>query len=685
MTGISVRNKLHSEHANTELEIEVSVAKVPASQGKNVLPTISKDRTVLLEWVSVSSFVLSLVVKKNPFVKALQRLMYGETNNNKPNEEKPEQMKQVLYGVNGCAQAGEMTALMGPSGSGKTTLLSILGNRAPKTMTYTGTVTYNGIPVNKAIRRLVGYVLQDDLLYPNLTVYETLYYAALLRLPKSMTKAEKLERVEAVILALGLDKCRHTLIGGEDRRGVSGGERKRVSIGHELLTNPSVLILDEPTSGLDSTIAMRLVSTLRVLADGGRVVLMTIHQPSSRIFQQLSRVILLSEGHVMYSGMAKDSAGWFEQQGFPIPAHINVADYLLDLANGGIEGNEMDGESSRLYLIGQMSGKMEFQSCSSINNNMEEEMDIAEYQLKLESSKKALLEASSKTEIWGATYIEQFCILLSRATKNRRFDSLTYFSVIRICSIAFLTSLFWWQIGSNNTLLAATDVSSALFFIQVQILFDLLLNALGTFPETYRLLRKERASGMYRLSAFYISESICTLPLDYSVPMIHLLIAYWSVHLHQSFFSYISVICVTILAALAVQAFGFLVGVITLNEKHASAYGVVGLIGMMLAAGFFVKGLPSWATWVQYLSIIYWSYRVSMQIQFHDRTYLDCGGISNDQLPLDQCSPIEDLGNELNVPFDLDGEKWPSIITLFLMFLILRVATYYVLRVRTKA
>eukprot|EP00210_Caulerpa_lentillifera_P007346 g7022.t1 len=190
----------HSVKSDSGKEIEVSICKGASRVDKNVLLAINKDRSVFLEWLSVSSFVPSLVVKKNPFVKALQCLMYGETNNNKPNEEKPEQMKQVLYGVNGCAQAGEVTALMGPSGSGKTTLLSILGNRAPKTMTYTGTVTYNGIPVNKAIRRLVGYVLQDDLLYPNLTVYETLYYAALLRLPKSMTKAEKLERVEAVIL-----------------------------------------------------------------------------------------------------------------------------------------------------------------------------------------------------------------------------------------------------------------------------------------------------------------------------------------------------------------------------------------------------------------------------------------------------------------------------------------------------
>ena len=117
-------------------------------------------------------------------------------------------------------------------------------------------------------------------------------------------------------------------------RGVSGGERKRVSVGHELLMNPSVIMLDEPTSGLDSTTARNLMNTLRELATGFRSILTTIHQPSSRLYMQLDKLILLSDGHTMYSGRADLVHEWFSHLGFGLPFGVNVADFILDLASG---------------------------------------------------------------------------------------------------------------------------------------------------------------------------------------------------------------------------------------------------------------------------------------------------------------------------------------------------------------
>lgn len=223
--------------------------------------------------------------------------------------------------------------MLGPSGSGKTTLLTALGGRLPGKIT--GKVTYNGQHFSSSMKHNTGFVTQDDVLYPHLTVLETLTYTALLRLPKQLSKQEKKEQAETVMEELGLTRCRDSVVGGPLLRGVSGGERKRVSIGQEMLVNPSLLFLDEPTSGLDSTTAQRIIATLRRLARGGRTVITTIHQPSSRLYRMFDKVVVLSDGCPIYSGHAGRVMEYFRSIGYEVGFNfINPADFLLDLANG---------------------------------------------------------------------------------------------------------------------------------------------------------------------------------------------------------------------------------------------------------------------------------------------------------------------------------------------------------------
>ncbi|MBA0776844.1 hypothetical protein Gotri_011786, partial [Gossypium trilobum] len=240
--------------------------------------------------------------------------------------------KVILNGISGMVQPGEMLAMLGPSGSGKTTLLTALGGRLGGHLN--GTITYNGKPFSNSMKRKTGFVTQDDVLYPHLTVTETLIFTALLRLPNSFTKQDKIMHAEAVIDQLGLTKCKNSIIGEPFLRGVSGGERKRVSIGQEMLINPSLLFLDEPTSGLDSTTAQRIVSTLLDLTEGGRTVVLTIHQPSSRIFYMFHKVLLLCDGNPLYFGQGSATMDYFSSIGYVPSVAMNPSDFLLDLANG---------------------------------------------------------------------------------------------------------------------------------------------------------------------------------------------------------------------------------------------------------------------------------------------------------------------------------------------------------------
>jgi ABC-type multidrug transport system ATPase subunit len=213
----------------------------------------------------------------------------------------------------GQITSGECIAIMGGSGAGKSTLLNTLAGRIAANTLLEGEITLNGTPRDEARWKLqCAYVEQDDILFTNLTVYETLLYSARLRLPSSMETQEKIGRVNTVISQLGLEGCRDTRIGNEIERGISGGERKRVSIGIELVTNPKILFLDEPTSGLDAFNAFNAMETLKKLAKSeNKIVLVTIHQPRTDILELFDKIILLSMGKMVWFGPTSDCIDHF--------------------------------------------------------------------------------------------------------------------------------------------------------------------------------------------------------------------------------------------------------------------------------------------------------------------------------------------------------------------------------------
>lgn len=244
------------------------------------------------------------------------------------------QERTILNGITGMVSPGEILAILGPSGSGKSTMLNVLAGRLHQGHGLTGTILTNNKKPTKHISKRTGFVTQDDILYPHLTVRETLVFCSLLRLPRTLSTKEKTSIAEAVMAELGLTKCENTIIGNSFIRGISGGERKRVSIAHEMLINPSLLILDEPTSGLDSTAAYRLVSTLGSLVQRGKTIVTSMHQPSSRVYQMFDKVLVLSEGRCLYFGKGSEAMSYFESVGLSPSFPMNPADFLLDLANG---------------------------------------------------------------------------------------------------------------------------------------------------------------------------------------------------------------------------------------------------------------------------------------------------------------------------------------------------------------
>lgn len=203
-----------------------------------------------------------------------------------------------------------------------------------------GKIYVNGVDRDriKGFAAFSAYVQQDDILFQTMTVRECLEFAAKLKLKGTMD--EKMRRVEETIRELRLNKCQNTKIGGPLVKGVSGGERKRTSIGVELITDPNLVFLDEPTTGLDSFTATAVMEILKDLAISGRTIISTIHQPNSDIFEMFDRLMLLAQGKIIYFNEARLSVGHFESIGFKCPELSNPADYFMSIMS--IESQEVD-------------------------------------------------------------------------------------------------------------------------------------------------------------------------------------------------------------------------------------------------------------------------------------------------------------------------------------------------------
>ncbi|KAF7092128.1 hypothetical protein CFC21_094636 [Triticum aestivum] len=248
--------------------------------------------------------------------------------------------KKILRSVTGKLMPGRVAAVMGPSGAGKTTFLSAVAGKATGCDT-SGLVLINGkVEPIRAYKRIIGFVPQDDIVHGNLTVEENLWFNARCRLAADMSKAEKVLVVERVIESLGLQPVRDSLVGTVEQRGISGGQRKRVNVGVEMVMEPSVLILDEPTSGLDSASSLLLLRALRREALEGVNISMVVHQPSYTLYRMFDDLILLAKGGMtVYHGPVKKVEEYFSGLGIVVPDRVNPPDYYIDILEGIVKPN----------------------------------------------------------------------------------------------------------------------------------------------------------------------------------------------------------------------------------------------------------------------------------------------------------------------------------------------------------
>ncbi|KAL5130995.1 ABC transporter G family member 27 [Glycine soja] len=437
--------------------------------------------------------------------------------------------KDILKGITGSVNPGEVLALMGPSGSGKTSLLNLLGGRLIQ-CTIGGSITYNDQPYSKFQKSRIGFVTQDDVLFPHLTVKETLTYAALLRLPNTLRKEQKEKRALEVIEELGLERCQDTMIGVSYVRGISGGERKRVCIGNEIIINPSLLFLDEPTSGLDSTTALRIVQMLQDIAEAGKTAVTTIHQPSSRLFHKFDKLILLGKGSLPYFGKASDAMDYFQFIGWAPLIAMNPAEFLLDLANGNVND---------ISVPSELMDKVQMGNAEAETSNGKPSASV--YLMEAYDSRVAEIE---KTKL-------MIPVPLDEELKSK-------------AGLLFFIAVFWG--------------------------FFPVFTAIFIFPQERAMLTKERTTDMYRLSAYFVARTTSDLLLDLVLPVFFLLVVYFMANLRLGSGRFFFSILTIFLCIIAAQGLGLAIGATLMDLKRATTLASVTVMTFMLA-GYAIKFL----------------------------------------------------------------------------------------------
>jgi ABC-type multidrug transport system ATPase subunit len=506
--------------------------------------------------------------------------------------------KDILQDCWGYVPNRKLFGILGPSGSGKSSLLNVLSGRSSSSaadgITVKGHIEVAGIKIDPVkFRKNIAYVMQEDALMATATPREALRFSALLRLPAD-TDTTTIENIVNHLLAeLGIEDCADTIIGNVLIKGISGGQKKRTSVGVEMITDPSLLFLDEPTSGLDSFAAYNLIELLRDVARDGAAVVCTIHQPSSEVFHLFDLVMFLKAGRIIYSGPASEISEYFAQRGHACPEHYNPADFVMMLIQ-----KETDDQLEKFMP------------------------PVPEYALApKESSNKSFFTVFSEKGGFEtrASFFRQIYYLVERELQStfRNVGALAARFGITIFLNLIFGLIFLGAGGRDNA--NTSDFGShfgALTMVTISSMFGSAQPTLLNFPFERPLFLREYSTGTYGAPAYFISKTAVELPIifaqtvaqyalvhnmcEFQGPFILMVLAAWGV-------------------GVAAASLGVLMGCLVTDVKDAVEISPLLFVPQILFAGFFIKMdlIPVFLRWAQYLCSLKYGMNLLILLEFH--------------------------------------------------------------------
>ncbi|KAJ5077391.1 abc-2 type transporter [Anaeramoeba ignava] len=588
--------------------------------------------------------------------------------------------KTILDHINLSIPSGSLVAIIGASGAGKTTLLnSIAGRVLGKSE---GSILFGNEPHSNRINKILSYVTQQDTMHTNLTPRQILRFVSDLRLPKTIKKQEKNQIVENILKSLQIEHCADTIVGSPEsgiKRGISGGEMKRVNIGMGLVTNPSVILVDEPTSGLDAQTAYLCTSILKDLTKDGRTIISTIHQPRQSIFELFDYLVLLSHGKLVYFGPINEIENYFAKMNFFPPRNTNLADWLIDLVSlseGELKKEETINKLSKELSVYQkdeiqldiIHDKNEIDlneiDLNEVDKDKEDDLEIQDIPDDFEEidldkiTNPNFIQNNSNGIIKGEVGTLEFIKSLVKYYNNSNLMKKTLsmkipkqkmdlhlerpvnlfkktliltkrgfyglrnqkrYIIQRLLQPAVLACFVGWifsGIPSNQS--GLMDRLGILFFILLSQILLSIMAVLFVLPKEKAVFLRESMDSAYPTVCFFISKVLTDLPFGILVPTIFAVIITPITGLQTNPKQLLILILFCILSANAGSGFGLMISAATRTPEIALTMAPVMVVPMIIFCGFMIdlNNITKTLSWIQYIDPVKYSFFVLVKNEF---------------------------------------------------------------------